>query len=172
VVLITMQLGVLRDSQRHIRSQDAKITALYNEAQNTARGVPATLDRLRPVATQARRAVRAVPPLLGVTQALAAAGIPLTRDARAVIAQVESSGLIDKAAAGTARIPEIVGIQKQTLQTQQRTLELQVQSLKAQRASLGIQVQTLAAMRQALVHIESIDRKTGGQVPPPAVRAP
>jgi hypothetical protein len=33
------------------------------------------------------------------------------------------------------------------------------------RSSLQIQVQTLAAVRQALAHVESLDRKTGGQVP-------
>ena len=165
VVLIAIQLGVLRDSQKHIRSQDAKVTALYANAQGVAHRVPNTLDRLRPVARQARRAVTAVPPLLAATRALADAGIPLARDLRAVTAHVEKSGLIDKAATGTAQIPELLRVQKETLGIQKRTLEIQVQSLKAQRSSLRIQVQTLAAVREALAHVESIDRKTGGQVP-------
>jgi hypothetical protein len=44
-------------------------------------------------------------------------------------------------------------------------LRLQLASLSTQRRSLRVQRTTLAIQREALRHIESIDRKTGGTVP-------
>jgi hypothetical protein len=52
------------------------------------------------------------------------------------------------------------------------TLETQRRSLRAQRRSLRVQLATLAIQREALKHIESIDRKTGGTVPPAGAPVP
>jgi hypothetical protein len=44
---------------------------------------------------------------------------------------------------------------------------LQSRSLRLQKRQLAIQSETLAIQREALDHIESLDRKTGGEFPPP-----
>lgn len=46
-------------------------------------------------------------------------------------------------------------------------LRVQLRTLQVQQRSLDAQLTTLAVQRQALTHIESIDRKTGGPVGPP-----
>jgi hypothetical protein len=48
-----------------------------------------------------------------------------------------------------------------------RLIKIQVATLRVQKRSLGAQLHTLGIQRDALVHIRSIDRKTGGPVPAP-----
>ena len=47
-----------------------------------------------------------------------------------------------------------------------RVLEVQHRTLAVQERSFAVQRRTLATQLEALVHIRSIDNKTGGQVPP------
>jgi hypothetical protein len=84
--------------------------------------------------------------------------------AEAMLTQVRAQNLIDDAARSARLTPEIVRLQ-------QRLLRVQLATLRTQRRSRRIQAETLEVQRQALVAIESIDRKTGGRVPP-TVAAP
>jgi hypothetical protein len=105
VTLIALLLVVLTDSRNHIRSQDAKITALYEAAKPAVEGArplarrlgpllrdaPPVLRQAAPVVRSLRRGLRslrgtgpsladaatAVPPLLNATVALADGTLPL-----------------------------------------------------------------------------------------------
>jgi hypothetical protein len=184
VTLLAIQLAVLKDSREHIRSQDAKVTALYNGARGALDDARPVADQAAPLARQARRTLNAVsasradivdaavaiPPLLRVADALASNALPLVRglsDVRtpqvvatveALMTQVGDTDLVRKAAAAADLAPDVLAIQ-------QRLLRVQLTTLRTQRASLRTQLATLEIQKQALTHIESIDRKTGGQVP-------
>jgi hypothetical protein len=73
-----------------------------------------------------------------------------------LLAEVRDENLIPVAADAARETPVLI----------RRLLRIQVRTLKTQRTSLRTQRETLEVQRQALVHIESIDRKTGGTVPP------
>jgi hypothetical protein len=51
------------------------------------------------------------------------------------------------------------------------TLQVQRTTLSTQRDTLGTKRETLAIQKESLVHIRSIDRKTGGTAPPTPVSA-
>jgi hypothetical protein len=95
----------------------------------------------------------AVPPLLRAAVALTDSALPL-------LTLVTNTDLVQKAASAAELAPDLLAMQ-------QRLLRVQLKTLRTQRASLRTQLTTLDIQRQALTHIESIDRKTGGQVPAP-----
>jgi hypothetical protein len=76
------------------------------------------------------------------------------------------------------RADDLVGASARAARTtpklMRRLLRLQLTTLRIQRRSLTAQLETLDIQRQALVSIKSIDRKTGGTVPPsgPPVPSP
>jgi hypothetical protein len=184
VVLLAALLAVLSDSRAHIRSQDAKITALYGSAEDAAGQAEPLLHEAAPVARQARRAlgtVNSLPPLLRAGQVLAETSLPLVRALEAVgtpdvvagasdlLSRAADSDLVAKAARAADLIPTVVSLQ-------QRLLRVQLATLRSQRTSLRTQLESLGIQRETLTHTENIDRKTGGQVPaapvPTAVPAP
>lgn len=59
-----------------------------------------------------------------------------------------------------------LGVQERSLAIQERSLRTQRASLEIQRTTLRVARRTLAVARATLAHTESLDRKTGGQVPP------
>jgi hypothetical protein len=71
-------------------------------------------------------------------------------------------------------LAETLRVQHGTLRTQRRTLKVQRQTREIQKETLAIQRRLLAVQEEALVHIRSIDNKTGGTVtqPPPATPLP
>jgi hypothetical protein len=195
VVLLAVQLAVLTDSREHIRSQDAKITRLYeaagpavDEARPLAREARPLLARARSGLRALRRqggtladAAYAVPRLMRAGEALAAETLPLVRalqdaglaqtvvDADALIhtsgellRQISAEDLVAVAARSARLAPRILHIQRRLLKVQKATLTVQ-------RQTRGIQAQTLQVQLRALAGIESIDRKTGGRVPPAPV---
>jgi hypothetical protein len=189
LTLLAFQLGVLRDSQRHIAATDRKVTRVI-------RGTQPVIDDARPVVGDIGDLVKAAAPLVRGARPLVAAlsrldpvGIGasirvagtlagrLSEGDRLVRAVDESAALLD--ALGRAGfvgrtlraadlVPYITDILRRTLAVQRTTLEVQRQSRSLQRRSLQVQLHTLAIQREALRHIRSIDRKTGGQVPPPS----
>jgi hypothetical protein len=180
LVLLGVQLAVLRDSQRHIRSQDAKVTALYEGARGAAGDAQPLLRKAVPVARQARNAlsvVNSLPPVLRSAVTLADSSLPLVRALSAVgtpdvvasandlIARIAASDLVAKAARAADLAPTLIDFQ-------QRILRIQAATLRSQRASLRVQQTTLAVQREALAHIANIDRKTGGPAPAVPVVSP
>jgi hypothetical protein len=192
VTLLALLLAVLTDSRNHIRSQDAKITQLYEAARPAAeeaepligqagaflQSLRIGLRSLRGAAPELAAAVDAVPPLRDATVAIADETLPLVRGlgdagvahvighahvtldaAESTLAQVRAENLIADAARSARLTPEIVRLQHRLLRVQRSTLSTQRRSLEVQSRTLEVQLQALAA-------IESIDRKTGGRVPP------
>jgi hypothetical protein len=77
--------------------------------------------------------------------------VKLVDEARVLVGEIEDRDLPRKAAKSSHRLRDALEVLRTTLSVQRRTL-------RVQRRSVSIQ-------RQSLVHIESIDRKTGGTVP-------
>ncbi len=105
VVLLSVQLAVLKDSRDHIVAQDAKISALTENARPALEQAEPAIRDVRPLIREARRALREidgrdvaqavdeVAPLLRTGRALAAAGVPLIRELEAA----GIGGFIDRA---------------------------------------------------------------------------
>jgi len=72
-----------------------------------------------------------------------------------LLAEVRAQDLVPLSARAARATPALM---RQILYVQLRTLDVQQRSLQTQLETLGVQ-------REALVHIASIDRKTGGTVP-------
>ena len=194
VVGISVQIAILQDSRDHIKAQDAKSALLLRKAQNAApaarEAVPLIRDA-RPLVRRLRRAIAGLsgsgtsitdatarlPSIARAVQALADFALPtlsaastvadqvLYRDrlaraldaANALLAQLRDTNLIEISARAGRAAPRQM----------RRLLRIQLATLRTQKRSLDTQLATLAVQRQALVHIESIDRKTGGPAPAP-----
>lgn len=197
VVGIGIQIGILQDSRNHIRAQDAKLALALRKAESAepaAKQAVPLIQQATPLIQQATPVVRKVsraigpltrsgsslaaatenlPRLVRTTQALAAVALPALTDVRradlarslaainAMLDEVRREDLIGVAARAGRRTPRYM----------RRLIRIQIVTLETQKRSLETQLQTLDIQRQALAHIESIDRKTGGTAPPvPAVR--
>jgi hypothetical protein len=167
IVLLVIQLGVLRDSRAHIRSQDAKITRLYPPLQKTAEDAQPLIRDARGLITPLKRqsgkitrATGVLPDLASSTQTLVGEAVPALRGARQLIATIFGRDLISTLERTAADAHASRGIAGETLAIQRRTESIQTQTLAILRQSLEIQ-------RATLQHAESIDRKTGGSLPAP-----
>jgi hypothetical protein len=186
--LLAFQLGVLRDSQRHIAATDRKVTRVLRGAQPVIDDAKPVVGDIGDLVDAAAPVVRGARPLVAALRRLDPAGIGATlavagqlaarlaEGDRLVRAVDESTALLDALGragfvARTLRaadlVPYMAGILRQTLDVQRSTLAIQRRTHSIQRRSLRVQLRTLAIQREALRHIRSIDRKTGGQVPPP-----
>lgn len=180
--------AVLLKSLRAATPTARQVPPLISEARPVVRALGRAIGpgkkSLRATADAANR----LPGLIRTTQELARLGVPvlsalgqvnlarvlvaggtvadalLYRDRFAIaidetnrlLAEVQSQNLIPLAADAARDTPGLI----------RRLLRIQVKTLKTQRSSLDVQRQTLSVQREALVHIKSIDRKTGGTVPP------
>jgi hypothetical protein len=191
VIGIALQLAVLKDSQKHIQAQDAKITELLAKTRAAEPFARDAVPLLREGAPLVRRARRAIGPLSRATGDVAAAterlpvlvraGLALTDTALPVLRDIGRSDLahvlghahvtLDAAGAMLAqlRAEDLIRLSAQAAREapefQRRLLRIQLATLATQRESVAVQRTTLEVQRQALTHIESIDRKTGGQLP-------
>jgi hypothetical protein len=77
--------------------------------------------------------------------------VSVVDETRSLLAEIRDRSLPTKAERSSRRLAEILEIQRTTLAVQRRALR--------------VQRRTKAIQSEALVHIESIDRKTGGTVP-------
>jgi hypothetical protein len=174
VALLIAMLSVLSDSREHIVAQDRKINRIV-------KGADPLLGQVKPVADDARTLLRQGTPFV---RDLRATMIPLLRDLHGsrlfefvdlgsdLVRGLRDSEFIPRTLRAADLVPEMklilaqtLAVQRATLNTQQRTLRLQRRTFALQRDSRDIQRTTLAIQRQALVHIRSIDRKTGGTPP-------
>jgi hypothetical protein len=196
LTLLAVQLGVLRDSQGHIAAQDRKITRLMRGSEpviDAARPVVGDIGDLveaaAPVVRGARPFVEALSQLdvAGIGTTLTVAGrlaerlsdgdrlVRAVDETSALLDALGRAGFVDRTLRAADRVPYMAEILRRTLEIQRATLRVQLTTLRVQRdtrslqtRSLRVQLQTLAIQREALRHIRSIDRKTGGQVPPTA----
>lgn len=191
--LLVAQLAILADSREHIVAQDRKINRIV-------KGTDPVLNEVEPVAEDARALLRQLTPLARETRPLVREARPLAGEALAVLREFDTGRLFEFVDIGTDLakglrdsafiprtllaadlVPVIKGILAETREIQRSTLSTQVRSLRTQRSSRRVQKRTLAILtrslavqEQALVHVRSIDRKTGGPAPTaaPAVPAP
>jgi ABC-type transporter Mla subunit MlaD len=186
VIGIGIQIGILQNSRDHIEAQDKKLAVVLQKvhaAQPTAEQLPALLDQARPVVRSlgraigpVRRALRStsiaterLPTLVRAADAIARIVIahrdPLS-DALAstnrLLADIREQNLVAVSAEAARDTPPLL----------RELLRVQVVTLETQRRSLRTQLTTLEIQREALKHIESIDRKTGGTVPPTGAPVP
>jgi hypothetical protein len=187
--LLRAAAPLLRDARSALRSVDGSGSDLTE----AARAVPPllrTADALATVALPLVIDLRAVPfgRVLGNADALIGAllyrgrlvhvldgagalvGALLDRgrlvrvldDAESALDQIRSEDLIANASRSARLAPRAIYLARRLLRVQKVTL-------RVQRSSRGIQARTLRVQLRALAHIESIDRKTGGQLPPTPV---
>lgn len=191
---IATQIVILQDSRNHIRAQDAKLALAVSAAREAAPKARAAARQVAPLIRDAHPVVEQIgdaigplkrsggslatatedlPRLIRSSQALASYALPLLSDlsnrarlTRALDAtnemldRVRSDDLIHLSARAARDAPELVRLQR-------RLLRVQLATLRTQRQSLETQLRTLTVQQEALKHIESIDRKTGGPVPTP-----
>lgn len=163
VALLGATLVVLADSREHIVAQDRKINRIV-------KGTDPVLDEVEPVADDARALLGQATPFV---RDLRATMIPLLRefDTGRLFAFVDlgtdlAQGLRDSAfIPRTLRAADLVPVMKQILA---ETLDVQRATYGTQRQTLAILQRSLTAQEEALVHVRSIDRKTGGPAPTPA----
>ena len=157
--------GQLRIVKQQLDFQ-AKNDPLVRDLRPLAEDARESLPRAKRDARAAAALVRATRPLVGdldqvdVADVLSATGslaqglsarnrlVRLVDRSDRLIAEIESSRLLRRA-------PEVM---EELLRIQRETRDLQ-------RQSLAIQRETLAIQKEALVHIRSVDRKTGGPAP-------
>lgn len=189
VALLIAQLSILADSREHIVAQDRKINRIV-------KGTDPVFDEVQPVADDARALLEQATPFV---RDLRATMIPLLREfdtaqlfefvdlSSDLIRGLRDSAFIPRTLRAADLVPEMrrilaetLDIQRMTLVTQRETLGTQRQTLAIQRESRDLQRQTfailqrsLAVQEEALVHVRSIDRKTGGPAAaPPSGPAP
>jgi ABC-type transporter Mla subunit MlaD len=174
-------LVVLQDANDRIHAQDAKIGDLQRE-------IEPVLDVARPLAREARPLVRSarglVRPVARTAEDLSAAAEEAPQVARAVRTGIARAlPLID---ALQRAVPELRAVLPRAArfldEAERRSLisradaavaatlhleSLQIRQLRTARQQLAIQNETLAIQKKALVHIESIDRRTGGALDGP-----
>jgi hypothetical protein len=178
VVGIAMLVVILKDSRDHIRAQDAKTAVLLEKLRAAGPTASAALSEARPVVRTLSRSVGPIrsavsatasaterlPALVQVTETLAEAAFPVLgnleqADLARLLAEVRAEGLIPSSARAARETPRLL----------RRSARLQLASLETQRATLRTLLTSLDIQRQTLESVKSIDRKTGGTVPPAPV---
>jgi hypothetical protein len=171
-----------------------RVKPLLRETGSFVGDLRSGLRSLRRAGPAIETAAEAVPPLLRATTALADGTLPLVRGLRAadtpgVIAAAGSvldsllAGdrlvrVIDATDATLAQIQaeDLIGTTaraaRSTPRLMRRLLRVQQETLRVQRRSFGVQRTTLDYVRRATAAAESLDRKTGGQLPPVAAESP
>jgi hypothetical protein len=167
IVLLAMVLHVLNTSREHIRSQDAKISALYPPVKKTAedaqpliRDARSLIKPLRGQAGDITKATGVLPDLASSTQTLVDEAVPALRGTRQLIAAILGRDMITTLERTAADGHAARGIAGESLAILRRSEGIQKQTL-------GILQQSLAIQRETLKHAESLDRKTGGSLPAP-----
>ena len=177
---IFAQLIVLQDTNDRIHATDGKISDLKGEVDPILDAVRPLIGDARPALRNARALANPLSATLDDVSAAAEEAPPLARAARTLIG--ESLPMVEalKAALPEVRalLPAVSGFlgeakQRALLQRADAAISaalhiesIQTRSVRLIRRQLAIQKQTLAVQLEALGHIESLDRKTGGQFPP------
>jgi hypothetical protein len=170
---------------------------LADEARGLVREARPLVRDARPLARDARPLLREARPLVREARPflrdLHASMVPLLRELRTIEVQPlirlvdQSNEVIDALRASEAIprtlraadvVPEMarllaatLGVQQETLRVQRSSFRVNRQNRDVQRQALAILQRSLAVQEEALVHVRSIDRKTGGTAPearPPA----
>jgi hypothetical protein len=194
VVGIAIQIAILQESRDHIQAQDKKAALLLRRAEAAApaaqQAVPLIRDA-RPLVRRLRRAIAGLsgsgtsiesatarlPAIARAVQALAEFALPALSTANTVGSELLHRNRLVRAIDATnsllaeLRATDLVEISaragRQAPRLMRRLVRIQIATLRVQKRSLTTQLKTLGVQREALVHIRSIDRKTGGPVPAP-----
>jgi hypothetical protein len=173
LVLNNLQIGGQLAVVKQQRDFQAQADPLVRDGRILAEDARDRLPEATRAARDAAALVRATRPLVGdldrvdVDDVLVAVGslaeglntrnrlVRLVDRSDRLVSEIDRSGVIDSTARATRRAPDFMD---EVLRIQRETRDLQRQSLAVQRETLAIQ-------KEALVHIRSIDSKTGGPAP-------
>jgi hypothetical protein len=175
LVLLSIQLTSIESQRRLVRDQDRKISALTRETLPLLRATRPLVTAAGDAVPSVRRALRTADPV-GTLGAVRDLTTSLTQQDRLIklidaslgaLSEIADRDLLARADVALRNAPvaldalrRTVTLQRDLLRVQRGTFELQAQALAVQRQSLDIQ-------RESLVHIRSLDRKTGGTVGTP-----
>ena len=173
LVINNVQIGGQLAVVKQQRDFQAQADPLVRDGRILAEDARESLPGVKRDARAAAALVRATRPLVGdltevdVADVLSATGslaqglsarnrlVRLVDRSDRLVSHIEETGVIDATARAARRTPDFMD---EILRIQRETRDLQ-------RQSLAVQKETLAIQKEALVHIRSIDRKTGGPAP-------
>jgi hypothetical protein len=196
LIVLVMTLGEIRSTEKHVGQTDAKLERAFSLAAPAAEDAQPLLEDADTALAQALPAVRDASAFLepladdGADASVFLDRLPLLQqrasgfvDEAALAVQLASTFLTDalsqdvvskastflddalnqdlvsKVSDSHRILAEVLEVQRKTLRTQRRSLRVQVQTSRKLSRSLDLQ-------RGALKHTRSIDRKTGGELPP------
>jgi hypothetical protein len=162
-------LDASRPLLREARGASGALRASRDELLAALRGLPATQRAVEAIAAASLPVLRNLDGVdlrfvlgqaLRATRALTEHGRlkTLIESATAVLGVVRQRDLLARAGAALDVAPRAEALLRETLRVQRNTLAVQRRTLQAQLDALAVQ-------RESLRHIESIDRKTGGELP-------
>jgi hypothetical protein len=185
---IGVMLATLLKQYDRLVAQDRKIGSLLANSEPVLDRARPVLDnaqeqapKLRAATRETRRLLRSATPLVNelagtdlpdTARRLGALAGGLTQEDRLLalvdgsndlLARLREDRFFSRALRSIEVVPDLARIQRATLRVQLRTLAIQQRSLATLERSLAVQ-------EESLRHIRSLDRKTGGELPP--ARAP
>ena len=179
-VLLIMQLAVLKDSRGRIQAQDEKIATLLRVSEPLIRSSRPLVEEARALAKPLARngdeiagAVESLPRVESAAVDLAERASPAlaARGAPSLGRLIANADYLAAVLAYRERLPRLVDGGLEALQRLERMEGILTSTLRVQRATLGVQRQTLEAQLRALevqteslVHVRSLDKKTGGPI--------
>jgi len=178
LVLLGLQLASIESQRKRVTSQERIVRRLVEDSKPALREARPLIGDTRALIGDARALakpltgasrditdfIRYLQPLL---ESLDGKPLALVEVATSVLKDVEEQDLVRIARRDLELVPEIVDLLRTTVGIQRATLRTQRETLELQRRSVQIQEETLGIQREALVHIRSLDAKTGGPVAGP-----
>lgn len=164
IVLLTIQLHTLKQSQAHIRSQDAKASRLYPLQKQTGRSALPLLREARGTIEPLSRRTGQIAAATTTLPELVSEAVPALRGTRDLVGAILGRDLVGTVERIAADARDSRRMLEESLALQRRSLDVQRQSLTIQRQTLVILQQSKGLQDETLVHARSIDNKTGGPV--------
>jgi hypothetical protein len=181
IVLLIVQLTSIESQRQIARDQNRKVTTLLRQALPLIRETRPLVATVAASVEPLKEGLRAADPvgtlssvkrltdsLAGQDRLLALidAGVATLTELsdRHILARAD--GALRATPVALDRLRRTVVLQRDLLRMQRQTFALTSQSVAVQRRSFQLLSQSLAVQRESLRHIESLDRKTGGTVPP------
>lgn len=170
LTIFLLQLAAIDHQRRIAKSQGESVEQLLDRTRAAESALRPTLEEARRIGPPLERAGRAAAttisaadPLVRGLVAADAPGAVRRGDALAV----RTMQLFDELARlEVAPALTRLDLLPRLVELQERSVSLQADSLSVQRETLAILGRSLAVQEETLVHARSLDRKTGGPLPP------
>jgi hypothetical protein len=175
--IVRDQLDIAERQRRDSKPLVDQAKPLVDEAKPLVHAALEDLPQTRRLGRQLRRLVRETTPLVEdlnrtpvasgiragtqLTIDLLRADLPgAVRSASALMGELRDVQLVSRSVRAADAVPRMLHVQRRTLRIQLRTLRIQTRALARIETLLGV-------ARETERHAESIDRKTGGELPAP-----